>query len=285
MFKDTEKIILVENTPTLEILMATMERDNLQFLTYCFPNGLPPAVYLLIINQSKTKKLTSNHPNIRVINSPEKGLAKSRNLALAHAQGKLCVFADDDVVFYPGFKEKIIRAFSLFPNSSLIRFQYEKEKGKPAKNYSKKAIKNLSWLQVLQISSIEMVIKRTAITAHNCQFDIHFGLGSNVFEMGEEQVFAADVKKALLKISYVPEVLVFHAKNTSSAKKDFRERYFIFGGVIKRIFNSSFNYWVWLKIFFDLKQKKLSFKYIIAAYQTAQQGAQYYLKRKDEHPG
>jgi glycosyltransferase involved in cell wall biosynthesis len=48
--------------------------------------------------------LVSDFPSVRVVNSFEKGLSKSRNLGLLNAHGKIVLLADDDEVF-KGFEK------------------------------------------------------------------------------------------------------------------------------------------------------------------------------------
>lgn len=263
----------------IEILIATMDRDRLDFLKTMFPRSLPEKVSLLIVNQSENRTLVSENPKIRVINSKEKGLAKSRNLALENAVGTICVFADDDAVFLEGFEKKIQRGFSHFPNSSFIRFRFEKETRQLAKKYPKHPKKELSWPEILNTSSLEMVVKCKTIRAENIRFDEHFGLNS-IFKMGEEQVFLAAIKKKGLQLSYFPETLNRHEDLSSTDKIGFRERYFIQGALTTAIFEKTAWFWIWLKIGFEVKHKKLHFKSIFKALQEAKKGKTHYLKLK-----
>ena len=49
------------------------------------------------------KKASSDFENIRVINSFEIGLSKSRNLAIKNALGDICIIADDDIEYVEDF--------------------------------------------------------------------------------------------------------------------------------------------------------------------------------------
>src|SRR5699024_8987062 len=157
------KTTTVQEKPTIELLIATQNREDINFLSRMFPNILPPEVSLLIVNQSKEKVLKTDNSHIKVINSTKTGLSKSRNLALKHATADICVFTDDDVVFKKDFAATIWKGFTRFPNSSLIQFPYDKAEGVWAKKYPKKLIKNLSQFQLLNVSSIEIAIKRKDI--------------------------------------------------------------------------------------------------------------------------
>lgn len=257
--------------PEIEILVATMNRDSLNFLQEMFPNGIPGKVGVLIVNQSQTKVLNTDKAQVSVINSKTTGLSKSRNLALKHAKADICVFTDDDVVFSEDFEGKIKRAFIQFPESAFIRFS-TKTKDKS----------NLSWLDIMNTQSIEMSIRRKIIREHDILFNEYFGLGSHYFEMGEEQVFLSAIKKQHLQLSNYYGVLNTHESLSSARKKNVEERYYIHGAQTTAIFGRKALNWVILKIIYALKQKKIKFNEIITAFKSSKKGRKAYLKLKHE---
>ncbi len=266
--------------PEIEILLATMNRENLDFIRAIFPQDIPQRVALLIVNQSEDKKLQTHHPQIRIVNSPEKGLSKSRNTALQHARGEICVFTDDDVVFLDGFEQKIRKAFAHFPQSSFIRFRYEKEQGILAKDYPNQPKAHLSDFDMLNTSSLEMAIRRRDLQSQKIRFDEHFGLGSGVFKMGEEHLFLAALQQKGLQLSYFPETLCRHRGTSSDENMSYQERYYTHGAVVQALFPERTRYWIGLKIGFDVKQKKLKFAQIPKAVKAAKNGQKRYLKIK-----
>lgn len=272
----------LKQTPEIEILIATMNRENLDFLDSMFPFPLPDNVNLLIVNQSSKTSIENSSPKIRLIHSEENGLSKSRNLALTHALGKICVFTDDDVVFLEDFDDKIKRAFAEFPESSLIRFQYESQSGLPAKKYPSQPQAHLSKMDLLNLSSVEMVINQKKINKKGIRFNEHFGLGSSVFEMGEEQVFAAEIRKTGGQLSYFPESLLLHPQESSAEKITDDKRYYIYGGVIKAVFGKNVLFWVLLKLFFELKNTKIRFSQLKNLLSSAFKGKNDFIKLNNE---
>ena len=118
-----------------EILIATMNRTSLDFLSTMFINVNLHNYNVLIINQtSKDQLLQSETKKIRVINSFEKGLSKSRNLAIKNSIKDICLVADDDVVFKKGFDMHILDAHQ--ENSHpIITFKTETSQGNLYWNY------------------------------------------------------------------------------------------------------------------------------------------------------
>src|SRR5687768_13552878 len=103
-----------------------MNRSSLDFLLPMFPFEHFSNFNILIVNQSKENVLTSDFSTIRVINSPEFGLSKSRNLAIDNAKGKVCLITDDDVVFAEDFYKEILKAFTKLGNPAIISFNHKR---------------------------------------------------------------------------------------------------------------------------------------------------------------
>lgn len=275
MFKYSENFTGLYTKQSIEILIATMHRDNFDFLKSMFPHENLDELQLLIINQTDTKELVSTKPNIRVINSQERGLSKSRNMALQNAKGELCVITDDDVIFLPDFLDIIAKGYNQFPNASMLRFRAEKDDGILLKKYPKRPKEKLSWLDIMNVVSFEITIKRADILKENITFNEHFGLGST-FTMGEEQIFLSSIKKANLQLSYIPKTIVRHDHPSTHQKVSFETNYFVQGAMNDALFRGKTNFWILLKILFDVKQGNLKSTQITKALNAAKKGRQTY---------
>ncbi|KAF2330357.1 glycosyltransferase family 2 protein [Flavobacterium ginsenosidimutans] len=256
----------------LEILISTMNRDSLDFLVPMFPSLDYSKISILIINQVENEtKLNSSFPNIRVINSFEKGLSKSRNLALQNAIGNILLISDDDVMFQEGFAAKIIGAYNKYPNASTIKFCALKSNKKPLNKYSANSKSHLNAFDILNTSSIELTLNKFQVDFIKYRFDENFGL-RGIFEMGEEAVFLSDLKKDGKQLVFEPEIIVAHNNSTSSEKRDILDKYFISGALFTRIFKEKYIFWIFIKMFFDLKQKKIKFENIKTVLKSAKNG-------------
>jgi hypothetical protein len=242
----------------IEILIATMNRDNFDFLNSMFPFANYWDFSLVIVNQTKGSPLVSQHENVKVINSQEFGLSKSRNLALANATKELLVISDDDVIYKSDFESKIIAAFNHFQNPALVKFSSGNDSMKTSQPILKRKTK-LNWLDILQTKSIEIVLNKIQIQENNLSFDERFGLGSQ-FGAGEEQVFLASIQKAGLSICFDPQVVVTHTQLSTTDKISIEQKYYIQGAVLTALFPNFYRFWLLLKAFFDWKQGKLSLK-------------------------
>lgn len=262
----------------LEILVSTMNRNSLDFLIPMFPFCHFSHFSILIVNQTEENKLlVSDFPSIRVINSFEKGLSKSRNLALKNAIGKIVLIADDDVIYMNDFDTKIIQAYNQYDNKAVISFCIEKPNGLLFKKYSPNAKKNLSLMELFNVLSIEISLNKLILDKLGITFDENFGLGSE-FQMGEEAVFLSDIKNKNQRIAFVPSVIVIHSEISSTEKIDFSKRYYVQGAFLTRVLKEDYFMGLATKLFFDVKQKKLNLNQIPAAIKNANQGKMDYNK-------
>lgn len=197
----------------LEILIATKDRCNFDFLLKMFPFKHFSNFNLLIVNQSKTGILLSEYNSVRVINSNESGLSKSRNIAIKNAVKKICLISDDDVVFSDTLEKSVLDAFMLYQEASIITFNHIRVGNSyPEKKLNKKFEHNFK--SIWNVSSIEIAFKVDDIRKNEIYFDENFGL-SSFFETAEEFLFLRSSLIQKIKVIYSPEIIVSHPQVSS----------------------------------------------------------------------
>lgn len=262
----------------VEILVATMHRDTLDFLVPMFPFQPFYNYNILVINQTSGHKLlTSVHPSVRVINSFEVGLSKSRNLALENTTGKLAMLTDDDVAFTENFDVKITDGFNCFPQMALLRFKAATFEGNPFQKYALSAKNSLNVIDRLLVMSIEIGLNMQLIRESGVMFDTNFGLGST-FPLSEEPVFASDLYNAGYKMGYIPQVIATHKALLDSVVMPLEESYRIKGAFFKRVFKSKYALWLGIQLLHHLKHNEIKPKQLLSFIKYAQRGRQQYLQ-------
>ena len=192
----------------IEILLSTMNRTSLSFLSNMFPDQDYTNYNILIVNQtSKRKLLVSSHANIRVINSFEKGLSLSRNIALKNAKSNICLIADDDVTYVKGFKEIIVNAFGKYSLADIVTFQLVDYNNKLFKDYPNIILHDKK--TVSTVNSVVIALKRKEILKNKIFFNTNFGMGS-IFCTAGEYVFLRNALKGNLKIYFEPKTILKH---------------------------------------------------------------------------
>ncbi|WP_158526732.1 glycosyltransferase family A protein [Olleya aquimaris] len=190
-----------------------MNRTSLDFLTHLFPEHNYLDFNILIINQTEEHNLLrSNYENIRVINAFEKGLAKSRNLAIKNATGDICLLADDDVKYKKQFSDCIIKSFTTYPEADIITFKMQDFDGNDFKIYSDKKQHDLETIK--NVNSVVIGFNRKQIINSNLYFDEAFGLGSD-FQTADEYIFLREALQKNLTLIFEPQPILSHPKFSS----------------------------------------------------------------------
>lgn len=257
-----------------EILIATKDRSNLDFLLPMFPFQHFSTFNLLIINQSESETLVSDFDLVKVINVAEKGLSKSRNKAIQNASKKIVLITDDDVVFAENFKEDILHAFENQPDSDIITFNHRRFGDvKPQKNWKvsfrhdKKSIWN--------VSSIEIAFQLDEIKKNNVAFNDYFGLGS-FFEIAEEFLFLKLALHQNLKVYFSPEIIVAHPQYSSGKDEGSDALMYARGALFSKLYGKIAFVWLAKYVFFLIRKRHINFSEAYKKYKTGLAGISKY---------
>jgi len=213
---------------SIEVLLSAMHLEDEKYI-----DTLNITSDCLVINQcdrETEKNLTrllddDKEQKIKYIETKERGLSKSRNMAIKNASSDICIFCDNDVEYVKNYQEIIENAFDRHKDADLIVF-YIKRKEKPRPNYPDE--RQMDYLSVLKIFSPEIAFRRDALSG--ISFNEDFGAGSNKYIMGEENIFLYDCLRAGKKIIYVPEKIAELREVESTWYSGHDESFFISRG-------------------------------------------------------
>jgi glycosyltransferase involved in cell wall biosynthesis len=265
---------------SLEILISTKDRDNLDFLNNIFVNNNAHSNPILIINQTQNLNFSCPHSdNINLINVNEIGLSKSRNLAIANAKADICLLADDDIVYENNFESIILNAFNLNPTADIITFKMNDFKGNSFKDYP--IIKKHNKKSLSFVNSVVIAFRRNSIISNKVFFDENFGLGST-FQTADEYVFLRNALNLNLNIVFHNEVILSHPVD-SSGKDVASDRILFAKGAL---FYKYYNILSFLKLihylYLMLKFKYISLGQVINKYLIGVKGIIKYIKVNNE---
>lgn len=153
-----------------------------------------------------------------MINIDSVGLSKSRNAAISHFRdnsdfGDVILLSDNDCHFIEGFEKTVCNFYSSVPNAEFCSFKaLNADLGDFKNNYKKNSFKH-GLFSLMRISSIEISFR---VTRNTPQFDIGFGLGSDI-PVGEENIFATDFyKSSKSEMYFCPIPIVKHMDDVHS---------------------------------------------------------------------
>lgn len=203
---------------TLEVLMSCMHQsdDSLVHNSHLVGN-------VLMINQCDHEDYVE-YKHIsgisRMISTKDRGLTRSRNMAISNATGDVCLVCDDDEVFVPGYEEAILTAYRDYPQADIIIF---KMANRPPSFPDH--VMRLRFPKTMKVSSWQISFRRDRLLKSGVRFDELLGAGTgNGAE--EELKFLLDSERAGLVIYYVPVVIASVAQEASTWFSGFNETFF-----------------------------------------------------------
>lgn len=158
---------------------------------------------------------------LRTFSVTDRGLTKSRNLAILKSQADICIICDDDEIFNEGYEKAVSSAYDALPDADIIIFDMV---DRPLKWGN--SIKRLGYIDLMSVSSWQITFRREKLLASGVLFDENMGAGSgNGAE--EEFRFLTQCRKAKLRIYHYPFRLASVAQTQSTWFKGFDEEFFV----------------------------------------------------------
>ena len=210
----------------LEVLLSGMYLENLSIV-----DNTNIKTNVLVINQTDKEEYYSESRDfgtVRCISTKERGLSKSRNMALRNAKGKICLICDDDEVLSKDYEKTILSAFDKYKDAGVICFKLKRGR----KKYSKRAMR-IGYIRSLKIASWQIAFDRNIILENNIKFDEGFGSGTQRGS-GEENIFLYDCIRKHIKVYFVPEQIGTVCPKSSKWFKGFDSFYFENKGILIR---------------------------------------------------
>lgn len=216
----------------VELLMSVMHQIDFSLLKQSKMFG-----NVLVINQcgkDAYREEQNDEYKWRMISNTERGLSKSRNLAIDNAQGEICKLCDDDETLVDNYQEIIIRAYEELPDADVIIFNLNRINYKMKKTYYTIEAKRPA-PKYRSYGSPMITFKLESIREHNIKFNEDFGSGSK-FGGGEDNLFLRDLRQAGLKIYEYPDVIstIDYSRFESNWFHGYTDKYFYNQGVFNQ---------------------------------------------------
>lgn len=134
------------------------------------------------------------------LNFAERGVGLNRNNALMRANGKICLFADDDMKYVDGYETLVENAFMEHPDADVIAFNLKEKK--PTR-YIIRKVEKVGFLNYLRYGTARVAVRLDRVRENGIYFNQCFGGGTEHCH-GEDNIFLTDCLKAGLKMYAVP---------------------------------------------------------------------------------
>ena len=165
---------------------------------------------------------------IRMIRTNTRGLSKSRNLAIRHTVGDVCLLCDDDEQLDSSYEDTILKAYEALPDADIICFRISNQPSR----LTQKTQRLTKWT-AMRIASWQITFRRESVLESGIRFDEDMGAGTGNGG-GEEVKFLRDCIKAGLKAYYVPKSIGTVAQSESTWFKGYDRDFFYKRGITNR---------------------------------------------------
>lgn len=228
----------------LEVLLSTMNRNNTNIISVIDKMNI--STDIMIINQSNYNdeiEIYRNSNKVKMISNCERGLSKSRNLAIKNTMADICIVADDDIIYVDDYEEIILNEYKRYPDADIIAFKVPSTNKDRVQKDLKKT-KYVGYINSGKIASFQMTFKKDSLKDKGIMFDENFGAGS-IYSCGEENILLFDALKKGLKIVQSNKKIGIVTHEESTWFKGFTSSFFKDKGAIYTRMTKKYSY-LWI---------------------------------------
>lgn len=186
----------------------------------------------VIINQCETlglQEMEHRGYRVRFFSFPDRGVGRSRNEAIMRADGDICLFSDADIVYEPGYADKIIAEFERNPGADMILFNIDVEEAR--RTYHIEERKRVHWYNCGRYGAVSFAIRRESLLKSGVTFSLLFGGGAK-YSNGEDSLFLKEFMSKGCRVYTAPVTIGREEAGGSSWFSGYNQKFFVDRGVL-----------------------------------------------------
>lgn len=186
----------------------------------------------VIINQCDSlscEEMEYKGHKIRFYSFPERGVGRSRNAAIERADGDICLFSDEDIVYEEGYARAIEEEFERNPKADMILFNIEVEESR--RTYFNTERKRVHWYNNGRYGAVSFAVRRESLLRSGVKFSLLFGGGAR-FSNGEDSLFLKEFMSKGYRVYTAPITIGREEAGESSWFAGYNEKFFHDRGVL-----------------------------------------------------
>lgn len=214
---------------TLQLLVAAMN---------CEPRELAKEMQIdsdaIIVSQGEHygyEELEWKGHRLRYFAMAEWGVGLSRNHSLLRAEADISLFADEDIIYEPGYEKAVLEAFDAHPEADMLLFNVRAMPGR--ETYHNDSFGRVHWYNCGRYPTYSFAVRTERIHQKNITFSLLFGGGAK-YSNGEDSLFIRDCLKAGLKVCKVPVTIGHERERESTWFTGYNTKFFFDRGVLYR---------------------------------------------------
>lgn len=166
---------------------------------------------------------------IRYFATAERGVGLNRNTSLLRADGDICLFADEDIVYEKDYVQKVLGAFEEHPEADMLVFNVQASEGRVT--YHNESFGRVHWYNCGRYPTYSFAAKTEKLHKKNITFSMLFGGGAK-YCAGEDSLFIAECIRKGMKVYKVPVCIGWENGRESTWFKGFDRKFFFDRGVL-----------------------------------------------------
>lgn len=252
----------------VEVLVATINQTDLSLFEKM--NIQTDVIFCNQCDRNEFIETEINGCRVRMLSTTTRGVGVNRNFAMQLSDADICLFADDDVVYFDDYEKTIINAFNEYLKSDMIAFNVKESRdGKVFKD-----IINKSGKAGHMYGTYCLGIKNKSIKQKNINFSRMFG-GGTIYSCGEDSLFCREVIKNGEFYQYATCIgTVNHGPSTWF--NGYNEKYYFDRGALCKAMYPTM--WRLLKYYLVVKLGRKSSFSLFKVAKLMNQGAKAYIK-------
>lgn len=212
---------------TLQLLVAAVNRE---------PRELAEEMRIdsdaIIVSQGDHyayEELDHNGHSVRYFSMAERGVGLSRNHSLLRAAADISLFADEDIIYEPGYEQNVLAAFAEHPEADMLLFNVQAMPGR--ETYHNDSFGRVRWYNSGRYPTYSFAVRTRKIHQNNITFSLLFGGGAR-YSNGEDSLFIRDCLRAGLKVYKVPVTIGHEKERESTWFTGYNTKFFFDRGVL-----------------------------------------------------
>ena len=222
--------MVLENKVKLEVLVTTMHQKDVS--KYSEMNLQTDAVIANQADRENFEILDVNGSTVKFITTATRGLSKNRNIAISNiGDSGLIMFSDDDLKFYEGYKDIIVKEFENHPEAEAIKFNINCISERKISMKPIKAFYKPTRMDVTSWGVWGLAIKTASLKEKSLKFNERFGTGTENF-CGEDSIFLQELFKKNISLYASPRYIADIDQTNSTWFEGYNEKFFTVAGMI-----------------------------------------------------
>lgn len=223
----------------LEMLVSSVNHNPGELL-----EKMKPECNVVLVNQCERDEdqvMEWDKHQVKVFHCNERGVGKSRNMAISKATGDILLFSDEDIRYRKGYAEDVLKEFQNHPKAELLLFNVEVCPER--RTYWNEGFSRVKWFNCGRYPAYSIAIKKDVLNGSGVKYSELFGGGAK-YSNGEDSLFLKQCADAGIRMYATNVVIGEEEARESTWFKGYTEKFFFDRGVLFAFLYGK-NAWIW----------------------------------------